>query len=111
MEFMCCSDISCCGELGLRCDGCLQRFGELCNCKLPTCTACLDSICPTKEVITLYQWCCVSLFLCSNVLSVVVCLMHARGVVGRRLVHVVTSVTCPVYVLVEIVINAVQIVR
>lgn len=49
VEFMCCSDISWCGELGFRCDGCLQRFGELCNCNLPTCTTCLDSICPTKE--------------------------------------------------------------
>ena len=53
MEFVCCADINCCGECGLRCDGCLQQFGETCNCTIPSCTTCLDSMCPTKGVIIL----------------------------------------------------------
>lgn len=50
MELVCCADINCCAECGLRCDGCLQQLGETCNCTVPSCTACLDSMCPTKEV-------------------------------------------------------------
>lgn len=49
VELVCCADINCCAECGLRCDGCLQQLGETCNCTVPSCTACLDSMCPTKE--------------------------------------------------------------
>ncbi|XP_065888710.1 keratin-associated protein 5-2-like [Dysidea avara] len=49
VKFECCQDVQCCVECGLRCDECLQQVGESCNCDVPTCGSCLDSICPTRE--------------------------------------------------------------